>query len=212
MNQNNTRTIIKQFFQLSIFSGFFTALSGLVVMAGVLYLFVIQQSEFRDYYQQLLFTNTVPPERVAVLTEEMNRSALAADAAVFVFWMIIGLMVYIIGEILYQIIRNGRSFFDEMNHTIPANRATLAAVGLQHILLRLLGVAGLYVIYLLVLKALPIAGVFVFWFSDSKNIVYTLVTLGAACLTGAAIAYGITLCLRLVMYRLRVFGSLYDLR
>ncbi len=210
MTEINSLDVAKRFFQLSIFSGFFTALSGIISMAVVFYTIVLRQSEFSEYYEQLLRTRVDSPDQLVVLTEEINRSSFAADSAVFVFWMIIGLMVYILGEILYKAIRGGNSFFEEMNHTIPSHRATLFAVAMQHVLLRLIGVVGLYALYVASLKVLPLAAISVYQLVSYNHILSIAALLALAFTIGGAISYCVTLCLRLVMYRLRVFGSLYE--
>ncbi len=209
MNQTNSLTILKQFFQLSVISGFFTALSGILAMAVALYTVVLRQSEFSAYYDQLLSKPVDTPGQLIAVTEEINRSSFAADSAVFVFWMIIGLFVYILGEIAYKMIRGGSSFFEEMNHTIPSHRVTLFAVATQHLLLRLIGVVGLYALYMLSLKALPLVAVSVYWLEGYSNILSMIVLVGLALAIGSLIAYCVTLCLRLIMYRLRVFGGSY---
>lgn len=138
----------------------------------------------------------------------LENSVFIADSAVFMFWVAVGTLIYIIGEILYKYYSGGKEFVDEMSHTQPKSRLWLLGIGLQHIFLRLLGIFGVFVLYKILIMLLPLAVLNVYRLISIDEIWTVLLLLVAAFLLGILVIHWLTLCLRLITYRLRVIGSI----
>ena len=124
------------------------------------------------------------------------------------FWVAAGTLFYILGEVLYRSFSGGKQFVDEMAHTQPKSRLWLLGVGLQHIFLRLVGVFGVFAFYKVVIMLLPLAVFNIYTLISIDEIWTVLLLLMSAFLLGILAIHWLTLCLRLITYRIRVIGSI----
>lgn len=207
MINDHSKHILLRYFEPSIISGFVSMLFGIVLATLSLYFFVIKQSEFSEYYEQLFTIPANTSEQIVLIDHAINTNSMVADSAVFMFWAIIGMMLYIAGEMSYRLYRGGKDFLVEMEQTLPTNRLSLFGVGLQHIFLRLAGVVGVFALYQFLFMLLPHAIVRIYQLSSANEIWTMLVLVSAAFVIGIVVVHWLVLCLRLLMYKLRVFGS-----
>lgn len=207
INDHSTH-IIRRFFAPSISSGFVSMLFGILLSALSLYYFVIKQSEFSEYYEQLFTIPANTSEELVLIDHAINTSPIVADSAIFMFWAIIGMLLYIAGEMAYKLYRGGKDFLVEMEQTLPTNRLSLLGVGLQHVLLRLLGVAGVFGLYQFLFMLLPHALLRIYQLSSANEIWTMLVLVAISFVVGLVVVHWLVLCLRLLTYRLRVFGRI----
>lgn len=205
---NHSNHIVRLYFAPSILSGFLSILFGLVLLSLSFYFLVIKKSQFSGYYEEVFVISSETSKQLDQIRFALENSVFIADSAVFMFWVAVGTLIYIIGEILYKYYSGGKEFVDEMSHTQPKSRLWLLGIGLQHIFLRLLGIFGVFVLYKILIMLLPLAVLNVYRLISIDEIWTVLLLLVAAFLLGILVIHWLTLCLRLITYRLRVIGSI----
>lgn len=208
MISDHSTHIIRRFFEPSVFSWFVGMLFGMLLSALSLYFFVIKQSEFSEYYEQLFTIPANTSEQLVLINNAINTNSIVADSAIFMFWAIVGMLLYITGEMAYRLYKGGKDFLIEMEQTLPTNRLSLFGVGLQHILLRLVGVTGVFALYQFLFMLLPHAILRIYQLSSANEIWTMLVLVAAAFVTGLVVVHWLVLCLRLLVYKLRLFGRI----
>ncbi len=199
---------LRRFLAPSAFSGFFSGLVGLVSLGFSLYYFVINKSAISHSYQTFLTMPKDNTQQLALIDEAINNNSTIADSAIFMVWVIVGMLVYVAGEMIYRSFKGSKEFVDEMNHTAPQSRQSLIKEGVQHLVFRLLGIAGVYGLYKALLILLPPLVLNIYHLIRFDELWAVLLLLGGAFVFGALVVHWLTLCLRLLRYRLRVFGSI----
>jgi hypothetical protein len=177
-------------------------------MALTLYFLIIKKSEFSEYYEAVFVISSETSKELEQIRFALDNSAFIADSAVFMFWVVVGLLFYIIGEAIYKSFSGGKQFVDEMSHTLPKSRLALLGLGIQHIFVRLVGIFGVFVLYQVLIMLLPLALLNVYRLISIDELWTVLLLLTGAFLLGVLVTHWLTLCLRLITYRLRVIGSL----
>jgi len=188
-------------------SGFISILFGLVLLALSLYFLVIKKSEFSEYYEDVFVISSGASMQLEQIRFALDNSVFIADSAVFMFWVAVGALFYIVGEMIYKSYSGGKEFVDEMAHTQPRSRISLLGLGVWHILLRLVGILGVFALYKTAIMILPFIVLNVYRLISIDELWTVILLLVSSFLLGLFIAHWLTLCLRLITYRIRVVGA-----
>ena len=204
---NHSNHIVRRYFAPSILSGFLSILCGLVLLALSLYFLVIKKSEFSEYYEDVFVISSGTSMQLEQIRFALDNSVFIADSAVFMFWVVIGSLFYILGEMIYKSYTGGKQFVDEMAHTQPRSRLWLLGLGLWHIFLRLVGILGVFTLYKAAIIVLPLAVLNIYKLISIDELWTVILLLVSSFLLGLFIVHWLTLCLRLITYRIRVIGT-----
>lgn len=190
-----------------------TSLSVAISFATVLFLLtphLYKGSDFALYFDSIDITNNNVFENYQLVSDAVNTSAFAADASVFIVWMVIGLLAYSIVLSVIKFIASIVRFIRDEEY-FKADRERLAREALIHLLIRAAAAAGLYGFYLLLM---PYAISYIFVFAHAALTGSWLEGIWYVALMSVVIAacvHIVVILLRLVVLRLRVFFDRYTI-
>ena len=148
----NTKKLIEIFkpSQLEILLG---VSIGLIAVGGLIYTIFFSSPEVSLYFDYQAENPSGAYATYQQANESVNSSEFAADASVFTFWSSIGLLSYAIVLGIGKMIQNFKQFESDITNRYIDKRAVLRDA-LLRILVRLIGVVGLYYSLITITSAL----------------------------------------------------------
>jgi hypothetical protein len=205
---NSTKSQIAFLFMPSMLSGFFCTVIALFVTIGAMILAALKSNSFSKWIFVVRIARSTVNANYQAITTKLSHYQLTNALVLLIFWMSVGIIVYIFLFNLIKSIKVVASVEQQMHYTNnkPTNVLKDAAV---HLMLRLLAI-GLWFILVTLLfhKLLP------YDLASARTVVkYFSVEHGINVILGTSLFFIDlclqTACLRLLLLRKRVIGVSY---
>lgn len=195
---------LRRLLQPSFSSAVLTAVTSLAIVLSILTPSLYEGSDFALYFDSLKNQKNSLTENYEIVSLAVNQSDFAANAAVFVVWMVIGLLAYAIVLSLVKFIISIVRFVREVEY-FKAERERIAFEALEHLATRSIAVVGLFGLYKLIFP-FGISYIFVFAHraltgSAIMGVWYVLLM----SLVIAACVHVMVILIRMTLLRVRVF-------
>ncbi len=124
------------------------------LLGGLLALFITGMLLIPNIYSDAAFTSYISYEKdhpsavratYANIQDNINQSKFAADSSLFIFWAVIGLIVYTFGEFVIKFVKEVIRFRDVIR-TSPYNSSPMIRETLTRVAARFAAVAGTYLL------------------------------------------------------------------
>lgn len=196
--------------QPSFLSAWLTVAASLATVLILMTPHLYRGSDFAQYFDSIDISNSSAYENYQTVSDTVNNSEFAADASVFVVWMVIGLVAFSIVLSVIRVLASTIRFIQDEEY-FKEDRERLARDALVRLLVRAASAAGLYGFYNILIP-FTLSYMFVFAHlaltgSWPEGVWYVLVMT----LIVAVAVHVIVILLRLILLRVRVFFDRYSL-